>query len=271
MGRGWQDLLLLPINITVRATDSYEAFGFRLGPLYVVAALACLLFPAARAAPAARLFLKLAGLLILIWFYTFQEPRYLLPALGLLAVAGGIGVDRWLPARLGRGAFLWLVPAAALLHTQWQAALLLPYRYGYALGGLSIEGFEAQEPALAAATPLRRLLGPGDRLLLVYENRGYFYRGMDYVLVNWPELVQLLHRNREPGAFRHRLETLGVTYLLVNTNNLRKYRTWFVPGWTAQDFEEDLRSLQLFVERETTPVFSDRGVLVRRLRPIGTP
>jgi hypothetical protein len=270
MGRGWDKLLLLPFNITLRPRMGfYDAFGFRLGPLYVVAVLACLLFAAARATPAARLFLKLAAILTLLWFYTFQEPRYLLPALGLLAVAGGIGLDHWLPTKLGRGAVLWLLPAVALLHTQWEAALLLPYRYGYALGGLSVEGFEAQEPALAAAAPLRRLLGPGDRLLLVYESRGYFYRGMDYVLVKWAEVLRLIHEDREPAAFRRRLEAMGVTHLLINTNNMSRYRDWIapVPGWSAEELDEDLRRLRAFVDQETTPVLSDRGVFVRKLRP----
>ena len=274
MGRGWDKLLLLPVNITLRPRIGfYDAFGFRLGPLSVVAVLACLLLAAARATSAARLFLKLAAILTLLWFYTFQEPRYLLPALALVAVAGGIGLDHWLPAKRGRSALLWLLPAVALLHTQWEAALLLPYRYGYALGALSVEGFEAQEPALAAARPLRRLLGPGDRLLLVYENRGYFYRGLDYVLVKWAEVLRLVHEDREPAAFRRRLEAMGVTHLLVNTNNMSRFRNWIgpVPGWSAEEQDEDLRRLLAFVNQETTPVFSDRGVFVRRLRPATGP
>lgn len=270
MGRGLDDLLLLPLNITLRARlDAYDAFGFRLGPLVVIGTLACLLLPVARASPTARPLLLLAGSLVLLWFYSFQEPRYLLPALGLLAVAGAVGLDAWLSGggRRWAWAWLWLIPIAALFHTQREAALLLPYRYGYTLGALSVEAFESQEPALVAAKRLRAVLGPGDRLLLVYENRGYFCRGLDYVLVNWPELMLMLHREPDATAFRGRLDALGVTHVLVNPENLRRYRTWFVPGWSERDFAEDLRRLQLFLDRETVPVLSERDVFVRMLRP----
>jgi hypothetical protein len=166
---------------------------------------------------------------------------------------------------LHRNSALLLIPVVALLHTQSSAALLLPHRYGYALGSLAVAGFEAQEPSLAVVPALRRLMRPGDRLMLIYENRGFFYRGMDYVFSSWFEVMQMVHEAESPAAFADQLAALGVTHVLVNTDNVTRYRTWFVEGYGQAEFERDLARLDAFVLQETTPLFSDRHVLVRRL------
>jgi len=264
-GRDFPDLLLLPVNATLRVRDGYDTFGYRIGVMYVVAVLASLVAGVTRGPSVAGTALKLAGLLTLLWFYTFQEPRYLLPALCLMAVAGGVGLDRLIPRGLHRNGALLLIPLVALLHTQSKAALLLPYRYGYALGSLPVAGFEAQEPALAVVPALRRLMGPGDRLMLIYESRGFFYRGMDYVFSNWFEVMQMVHEAESPAAFADQLAALGVTHVLVNTDNVARYRAWFVEGYGQAEFDRDIARLDAFVAQETTPLFRDRHVLVRRL------
>ena len=136
------------------------------------------------------------------------------------------------------------------------AALLLPYRYGYALGRLPVAGFEAQEPALAVVPALRRVMAPGDRLLPIYENRGFFYRDLDYLTVNWPELMMMVHESRSARAFADRLAALGVTYVLVNPNNLSHYRTW---SWRDTPAEHD-RARALRLPRPAhDPVIEDAG------------
>ena len=267
-GRGIDDLMLLPVNITLRARiGDYAGFGFRIGVLYVAGVVAFLMMRGHRLSPVAATALKLAGLMTGIWFFTFQEPRYLLPALCLIAVAGGVGLDAILPRRRGAAALLWLVPAAALVHTQWSAVVMLPWRYGYALGSLPIAGFEAQEPALAVVPALRRAMRPGDRLLPIHEPRGFFYRGMDYMPATAPEVMQLIHGSPSPEALADRLRALGITLVLVNANNVGRYRTWYVEGYGPREVEGDLDRLAVFLARHTTPVIEDRGVVVRRLIP----
>jgi hypothetical protein len=264
-GRDLLDLLLLPVNATLRVGDTYDTFGYRIGVMYVIGVLAALLAGLHRGRSAAATALKLAGLLTVAWFYSFQEPRYLLPALGLMAVAGGVGLDALIGA--GRRALvLLLVPLVALLHTQSKAVLLLPYRYGYALGSLPVAAFESQEPSLAVVPILRRSMRPGDRLMLIYENRGFFYRGLDYVFSNWFEVMQMVREAESPAAFADHLAGLGVTHVLVNTRNVARYRTWFVKGYGPAEFERDLAKLEAFVAQETTPLFQDRHVMVRRLK-----
>jgi hypothetical protein len=270
-GKQPSDLLLLPWSLTMRARrGDYAAFGFRVGCLYLVGLVAALLLPSVRRRAEAPTALKIVAVLSLFWFYTFQEPRYLLPALALLAVAAGIALDALAPAgRLARGAFLLAVPAAAVLHTQAHEVRLVPWWYGYALGGLGPEHLESQDPVPVVARRLRGLLGPAERLLLVYEARGWFFRGLDYIPAHTPQgspVDQVIHRAADAGALREALLGLGVTHVLVNTNGPLRYPIYFVPGYSRQDFEDGVGKLHAFLERHTDLVLAERGVLVRKLR-----
>jgi hypothetical protein len=274
-GRGVDDLLLLPVNLTLRArSGDYDAFGFRVGPLYVAGLAAALALGAARRSPALRGVLPALGVMTLAWFSTSQEPRYLVPALGLAAVASGVGLDAllsacaaWRPRAVGRLA--WAIPLAALAHTQVETLARLPYVYGYALGRLSVEDFRRQDPALVVADRLRAVLGTGDRLLLVYEPRGFFFQGLDYVFAHYFELMQLIHRAGDPETLTAELRGLGVTHVLLNTENVARYRTVEVPGYGDRELDQDLQLLGLLLQRRSTPLLAHRGVIVRRMDRAG--
>jgi hypothetical protein len=270
-GRGLDDLLALPLNLTLRArTGDYQAFGFRIGPLYVAGVAAALALGAARRSPALRGLLPALAFLTPMWFFTSQEPRYLLPALGLAAVAAGVGLDELLRAaaawRPRAVAWLpWLIPLAALAHAQWATLARLPWVYGYALGRLSVEGFRSQDPALVVADRLRATLGPGDRLLAVYEPRGFFFAGLRYVFAHDWELMQLVHRAGDPETLAEQLRGLGVTHVLVNTENVARYRTVPVPGYGERELDQDLAVLGALLQRRSAPLLAHRGVIVRRM------
>jgi hypothetical protein len=141
----------------------------------------------------------------------------------------------------------------------------LPYHWGYAVGALSVEGFEAQEPALVAARRLRPLLGARHRLLLVYEPRGFFFRGLDYVVSYYFDVMQQIHRAGDAESVAILLRELGVTHVLVNSNNVARYGTVEVPGYGSADLDRDLAVLQAVLQRRSTPVLAERGVFVRRM------
>jgi hypothetical protein len=268
-GRGLGDLAALPVNLTVRARPGeYEAFGFRAGPMYVAGVLAALVLARARRSPAVRSVLPTAAVMTLGWFYTSQEPRYFVPALAVAAIACGVGWDTLIdacarPRALGAAAVA--VPILALAHTQAATAARLPFVYGYALGPLSVQAFRGQDPALMTADRLRAALGRGDRLLLFYEPRGFFFRGLDYVFAHYLEQAQLVHRAGDPDRLADELRRLGVTHVLVNTPNVARYRTITVPGYGEADLDHDLQVLGALLARHSTLVMADRGVFVRRL------
>ena len=266
-GRGPLQLALLPFNLTARVDlQDYRGFGFRIGPLYVIGLAAALLCASARRAPALRLFLPALAVLVLAWFLSAQEPRYLLPALALAAVMGGVGLHE-LGRAAGRAGTLapLAVGMVALAHTLSAPALRLPWVYGYALGGLSVDAFRAQEPALRAADALRPTLGPEDELLLVYEPRGFFFRGLRYVFAETRDLMQLVHRSGDAEALAVQVRELGVSHVLVNANNIARYGTTPVPGYGQAELEQDLQTLEVMLARHSTPVLSERGVVVRRM------
>jgi hypothetical protein len=270
-GRGPEDLLALPVNLTLRARNGdYRAFGFRIGLLYVAGVAAALALAHARRSPALRGLLPGLGLLTLLWFFTSQEPRYLMPALALAAVAAGVGLHEmlrvlaaWWPRALAPLA--WLLPLIALAHTQWATLARLPWVYGYALGRLSVEGFRSQDAALVVADRLRAALGPHDRLLLVYEPRGFFFAGLHYVFAHDWELMQLVHRAGDPDALAAELRGLGVTHVLVNTGNIARYRTVAVPSYGEGDLDQDLKVLGALLQRRSAPLLAHGGVFVRRM------
>jgi hypothetical protein len=258
----------LPWNLTMRAEPGvYEAFGFQIGCLYLLGAAACLAQSEARRSPIARMLLPFIAVLLLLWFFTIQEPRYLLPALALVAVVGGIGWDRLLTSAGRWKPVLLLIPAVAVLHIQLPQLLLGSYAYGYALGGLSVADFEAQEPALVVARQLRGLMKPQDRLLMVFEGRGFFFAGLDYIPHHSPQgspVLQLIHETPE-AELSARLRQLGVTHILVNTGLAPQ--TVRVEGYGQRELQSDLDKLSRFLTSSTTLLLADRGVYVGRLGP----
>ena len=134
-GRGLDDLVLLPVNLTLRARiGDYAGFGFRVGVLYVVGVVCFLVMRGHRVSTAAATALKLAGIVTLLWFVSL--PGAALPPAGAVLDRdrgwSRPGRDPSATARPPRCCCSY--PLAALVHTQWSAALLLPWRYGYALG-----------------------------------------------------------------------------------------------------------------------------------------
>jgi hypothetical protein len=270
-GRSLAALVLLPLNLTLRVDPGdYRTFGFRLGWVTPAGVVAALVDPATRRDPLIATLLRLAGLQVLLWFCTAQEPRFVLPAVPMVLLAGAVALDRL--ARPGAARALLVLPAVAFLHTQWPALALLPHRFGYGLGTLPIAAFESQEPSLTVANELRGALSASDRVLLLFEPRGYFFRGLDYIpahSVDASPALQLVHQAPDPAALGERLRALGVTHVLLNANNLRRYRQSFVPGYGAADLEADLARLHGFLDADAELTIARTGVFVWRLRRPG--
>ena len=260
-GHGFLDLLALPWRLTVEATpDDYRGFGYRVGPLYLLGVLAALGWGGASGSALARRLWAAAGLSTLFWFFTAQDPRYLLPALVLTAVAGSIAADRAVGSRR-----LWLLlPLLAVLHAQLPIWTALPHRYGTALGRLPV----ADAPAERVGRRLRAGLGPGDRVVILFEPRAWFFRGLDYIpyhLGDGSPLLVAIHSAGEHGLdalFRD----LGATHLVVNTQLGPLTTPFFVPGYPRDAFEADLATLNAFLAQRTDLVFGEGGLEVRRIR-----
>ncbi len=238
LGPQWL-LLLLPAALLVREGA---------GPLWAAAA---------------------AGLLG--WGATVQFGRFLLPALVPGAALAGAAAARIVGPRRGAVG----VAAGSLL------GLVLAWNGAAALDPLGAErvavvaGAEREVAFLArwvsywpAVEPVRRLVPPGGRVLLVGEARAW---GIPRRVVvedpyRTPLLVELAATSRSSAELVTRLRRLGVTHLLLNRAEMARIaRMRGLPGYFAEASPEARRRLEAALA--ALPVVWARGGLELRALP----
>ncbi len=210
-----------------------------------------------------RALLAVGGLLTFLWFVSFQEARFLLPALSCFAVAGGIALAALTKGLSGWGRLVFVLPLAGLVYCQALLLQDLPERYGYALGGRSIDDFAAGDPAESAAATLRGLMGPNDRLLLIAESRGFRFHGLDYIPYHINEgspVLQWIHRQADLDGLHCAIRDEGVSHVLINVDHLRRFPPLFLPSYREEDFAGDLALVQAFAKTRARTVFAGGGI-----------
>lgn len=274
MGRDLLSLLALPWNLVMRNVPGIytNSFGHQIGPLYLVAVPAALLVRATRNSAETRLALLASLASILLWFFSSQEARFLLPVFPLLSLVGARAFDALMSSRQRASSVsLTLLPLYALLLVQAPHACALPRRYDLALGSASLQEHLQHDPVHEAAERMRRSLKPSDKLLLVSESRSYLFRDLHYVPYQpneGPPALQLIHRARDAAALRCRLAELGVTHVLFNSNNYWRYPVLFVEGYGAGEFQADMKKVRLLMTRGARTVYQRRGIAVAELTPV---
>ncbi len=264
-GRGLLDLLRAPFDLTFRARfGDYQHYGFRIGALYLVGIVAALFARAARpVGPSAAAPWWIVGLTGLAWFYTAQEPRYLLPTLALVAWLGAVAADRLVPARASAwswGAVLALAVAQAQL-PQWSA---LPQRLGVAIGSLPLR----ERPIERLAARLRASLAPEDRVVMFFEPLARPMQGLDYVphhLGNGSPLLVALHDAVAEQDVGGLFVTLGATHVLLETRPGVFATPQLSEGYTYADLTRDVRALGSFLEARGREVEREGTLVVYAL------
>ena len=266
VGHGLRAIVTLPWTLFVAAQPGVYSggFGFAVGPLYLVAIVAALVVPEGRGRALAA-----AGLLTLGWFFTSQEARYLLPALLLFALAGGIAFD----ALAARARALSLLPTlfvvGAVALTQAPLVATIPARAAVALG--PSDDFADREDAARLAAQLRATLPPDARLLLVLESRSFYFRGLDFVpyhVLEGSPVLRVVHDAPDPRALRCRLAALGITDVAVNLGEVRRFHPVPIPGYGAVEYAADLARLRRFLDEWAEPFARQGGAVAAHLRPI---
>lgn len=264
MGRGLSDLLMLPWNLSFEAlAGDYSAFGYRIGALYFVGLAAALIAGHRNPRLYGGSYWWPVGASTLVWFFTSQEPRYLLPVLVLVAVGGSRAVDSLLPT--GARARPWL--ALALLcvaHTQLPILSSIPQRYALATGKL-----EAPQPdATRLAERMRNELAPDARIAIFFEPRSFYFSGLDYIpyhLGDGSPLLVALHDARESRRLAEFFASLGATHLVLETQ-LRAITTpRFSENYTRASLIGDLEALERFLARRATRRFSEGSLVLYQL------
>jgi hypothetical protein len=105
----------------------------------------------------------------------------------------------------------------------------------------------------------------------MFESRGWYFRGLDYVpavLHEGSGVLQMIHRARDAKALRCRLETLGITHVVVNTAAVGRYPPVFVERYRPADLQQDILRVQAFLQEWTEPIWNADGIVVARLKPV---
>ncbi len=268
MGRDFGALLALPWNLTMNSKLGVygNSFGYQLSALYLVGLVAVLGLAASgkrlRAIPLLVPLLEIAVVFVLIWFFTFQEARFLLPALPLIAYAGAVAIDGLVAASPVWGRALLALPLIAVVHSQLSMLPSLAANYEFALGQEHHQQGGDRDIEAAAAF-VRDEMVSGDRLLLWMEPRAYLFRGVDYVpyhILSGAPTLELVHRFGDHRALGCELQTMGITHLLINrlTENLVQPGL-LGPEYFIDDFFADRGRIDRLVKTAARPLYSSGG------------
>jgi hypothetical protein len=274
MGRDGWSLLALPWNLTMNSKPGTygESFGFQVTALHLVGLVAVLGLAASgkrlRAIPLLVPMLEIVGVFVLIWFFTFQEARFLLPIFPLIAYAGAVAIDGLIVASPGWGRGLLALPLIAVVHSQ---ALMLPSlaeNYEFALGKKSHE--QGNDRGLkGAGTLLRREMSHRDKVLLWMEQRAFRMYGLNYVpyhIGSGAPILALVHRFADHRALYCELREMGITHIVIN----RGFEKMVSPGLLNQeyfidDFLADRNRIDQLVKARAWRLYSSGGIEVHEL------
>jgi hypothetical protein len=268
MGRDALSLLLAPVNVTLRSLPGHYTggFGYLVGPLHLVGALALAIAPASPL----RWGLGLAAALYLVgWFVTVQEARYLLPLGPVLAFGGALAVDDLLRDATPRARFApWAVALVALALAASVFSPSLGPVLRVALGPVAPSRVERLEAAERLGDALRQNLPRGSRVLSLFESRAWHLRGVDHVFFHvnqgapsWAEL----HDARVQGRLCAWLRGRGVTHVLINTTMYQRTPPTAVEAYQDEDIVADMRETLRLMRRAATVAFREEGITVHAI------
>jgi hypothetical protein len=219
MGRSLRALVLLPWNLL--------AHPDRFGPSQRLSPLLLALLPGIAIVGATRRFrglLALAAAYGLVWFFSVQSTRYLLPVVPFGALLAGVALDRlvrWLAPRrrTATAAVATVAVAAVLLFPGWLFAVRRVVPVGPPPGTAEERHayLARQLPSYPAYRWLNETKGSAYRLYAIYdENMAYFADGV--FMGDWfgpARYRDVVDKLADGPALHEALSRLGADHLLV--------------------------------------------------------
>jgi len=222
MGRQFVDYLLLPFRLVFQSGDGYGHFDGRISPVWSVVLPAGL--AVARSNPVVRRSLAVAGLYFVAWAATSQQARFLIPIMPLLAIAGGVSIDRLL-ARLSIRSARVAAMAAVSCMLLWSSRSVITG------GGRVARDMLTQDVSVSAeAKTVYEFISanlPADaRLMMLNTNRGFFV-DREYIADSFFEASQInaliLEGSSDAAGVSRRLHERGITHVLLSADD------WNIP------------------------------------------
>jgi hypothetical protein len=270
MGRDLLALLKLPWNLTVSKPDTYVgSFGFQLSPLHAIGFASALAVALLRRRLDMARGLVMIATLVLLWFALFQEPRFLLPAAGILALLSGWAFDELLPRarRLAPASLLW-IPLVAAVGLAWLPQLdALGVRYGAALGRVW-EGDPRTEDAIAALRAATAS-NPRARVFLFGVSRSYAFRGLDivpYQALEAPPTLAWLRESPDVESLHCRLRAMQVSHVFADFQTLRSgSRPIWIAEYGEAQYRADVQKVADLMDQRARPIYGKGGIRIAEL------
>ncbi len=281
MGRSPAACLALPFNVSVRGRPglNYRHFDGTISPVFLM------LFPLAlvRRRRTTTALALTAVALGAFWALTSQQLRFLLPALGLLAVSGALGLAETAAGGAdrqgktgGRGdarSRAWATFILLGVLFVEVAALAAPNQYGRPwLGDAVGERLRAALGLEPADRFLERTVQPyslyrqadevlprGEGVFMIWENRAY-HLGRPYLADSFFEastVMRIVARAEDARDLRDTIEGLGYRYVLVNDLLGEIFARRYPP--------QDVARLRDFIQTYLEPLRSANKVTLYRL------
>ncbi|MCO4762925.1 MAG: hypothetical protein KC502_15525 [Myxococcales bacterium] len=257
MGREPIDWLLLPWRVTTQAGIEFSQFNGKIGPHWLAGG-ALALFATLHNHPLRAMARRLVGISVamaLMWALTSQQARLLLPALGPLAVAAGLGLQALvsrLPSTRHRqavGATLVLIAAVAIPlgphRAAWsEANELRQYKakFGHKLVPMAM-------PQVARFVAARI---PDDAKILMLHTNQAFWIGRDVIADSTFGASQIddwMRAANDATAARRMLTEAGVTHVLSALARWPEGEALY-PAALNQIVDDPARCRPLYKDRE---------------------
>ncbi len=209
------NLLFLPLKLTVSSWGHYQEIAF-LGPL-LLGLIPLVLLTKSRKKEIS-FFIFACIFYYIVWFFTSQQARLLLPVFSLLCILGAVG---WRHSDYisikSKKAIGWVFVIVVLLNIPIQIAY-----HGKAFG--VVFGLEKKEEYLSRLLPaweafewINKNLGKKDRVLLIGAVHGY-YLDTPYI---WGErdMQGAIDFESEYRNVKMQIKGRGINYVLIDENN----------------------------------------------------
>jgi len=229
MGRGWQDFLKLPFNLTFFAAKDSLKFDGTIGVAYLLSLPFLLALWKSRSAQLRALGATFTILLV-FWFINFQYVRFLTPSFALLSLVLALAWERTTrpkPSQYPRAPWKKILLAGLALAFGWNLYLSAEI-WGKRNPLLFLSGQETRAEYLARNVPafpmyevMNRELPKDSKVLFVFmRNLGYLAERpfISDSVFEAHTLQKILKKDPSASGLPHQFRALGVTHLMFDRN-----------------------------------------------------
>lgn len=251
-GTGLKELILLPWNLTMHSPAFHEQLGF--GPVFLAAIP--LIFFTGKVDRRIKSLILIVAAVLLMWFFTAQQPRYTLISLAILSVIAAYVIAKMCDNIKTRNLAALLLLATLLINA------------GLLVGANNDEvrvavGLTQKEEYLAAKVSNYGLLKyanenlPGNAKLCLYGESEGFYSERDYIWCHPTHQGYIdFYTISSEGQLVSRLKEIGITHLLME-NSINDWKKLYAENNLTTAVKAMDNAAVLFDK-----VIKDYGVLV---------